>query len=322
MKRNWLTPLLVSLCFLPACTPSGTPAPDDGILHGPGFTLQIPSTFATPLADGEWSPPSFASFAKGFWNDDQSRVIIAGVVTPSFFSTSTTPQQTNNFHISGAMMTQSGDFLLTIHMVNTNGEGETLGAYGLLADGNLLSVEIDGPEMTPADQTLALSLFSSVDLQNTDGWAFETLNRPAMEAATLRVKASDNTLILSDKSAWGMRYDALPNDYQEVAQWAIGDKLISQTYRDNRYAFEDTHDLVHVGRWVPVKVEYYGQASEVTITQIVDYDTLAFSDGTTGDLFYGVPADWKAGDTVFKVAPDLGLKRVIHGSTGLARNMF
>lgn len=320
MRRALLAVLGIGL-LLGGCTPPAANIQNDGALAGPGFTVQIPNTFTTPLAADEWNPPSSASFAKGFWNDDKSRVIIVGVLSPSSFSTSTSPLLTNNFHISGAMVTQSGDFLLTVHMVNSSGEGETFGAYGLLADGSLLSVEIDGPEMTPADGLLTLSLFGSVDLLDTDGWAFESLNRPAMEAATLRVKATDGTLILSDKSAWGMRYDALPNDYSEIARWVVGDKIISQTYRDSRYAFQDTHDLVHVGHWVPVEVDYFGQALEMTITQIVDQYTLAFSDGTTGDVLYGVPADWRVGDTVFKVTPLFGTT-LIHASTGLAKGLY
>lgn len=295
--------IAVALVVLIGCPPEPS-VPDTKQLtatpvDGPGFSLTILGGFEV-YANQLDNPLNY--FQQTYVNESTITMISVGVSKPVG---SQSPMEGLSARIKGAMITQSGDFLLLLrlHVANPSLTLEEEAAWGVLANGDTLMVEVGSPQFTGSTEVVASNVFLTIDLKDTDG---RDLERMIIEdSPTVRLKAEVGIVMLSDLSVWELLSSAPTIDALEVSSWERGDYVTSSSLSSD--------ELIHVGNWNPVPFEYIGQARELAIVG-ADDSTLTISDGTTKRLIQPVPTTWTAGDTIFVV----GDRMVIHEATGLA----
>jgi len=288
------------------------------VLMGPGFVLVLPNRALEEVED--LAAPAGTLFWKCFYDASEDVIYAASVSPPDDSGAGVTVIEEFSVRIRASVQSRSGDFLLLVRLSAGGFEGfEADMAIGSLADGDLLYVYLLAERIGATEELVGINLFTSVDLVASNGRQLET--DIAGASPGLRVKASNGMLILDDRSVWSLPTSASPEENQEVESWAIGAKLFNQSYRDD-FEFEDTYELVHVGNWVPVEVDYNGQATQLTIAEILEGDTLRLSDGSLYDFIVSVPTSWDVGDTVFRVRGLILSEWLIHEGTGLAIEFF
>lgn len=258
-------------------------------VSGPGFSLQIPAGFQ----DFGSQARDVESFAHAY--GDGARLIVLSVETPlpggphNFSS--------NTIRIRGAHTTDSGDYVLVAARTAAPGRtAETLAGYALLANGDLLCVDVSGGSPINAqDSAFCLGLLRSVDLAGTDGRALEQrlwANHPKLRGA-----ADLGIAVLDDLTAWMLSDQATSADAGEMDAWAKGSAIHVQVAGER-------HELMRVGRWMAVPVRSLGVATDTTIS---DYDPasrrLSFSNGQQRylPLYSKLPGNWALGDPVLIV---------------------
>lgn len=284
------------------------------LLEGPGFSLTIPPGFKSPEDEPPYPSYSFWRFYTDEFNDVS---IAVGVLDAASTGTSTAAEN-YSMRIKGAVLTASNDFLLNCRMrMNELYRDEAEGAVGLLADGNTLVLVVGSLYFDGGDELTAQMVFQSVNLAGTNGRDLEKRWRDA--APRIRVKADNDLLVLSDGSVWQLNSTATFGAKSEFNSWRRGDAVIPQMVNDYFLSHEE---LVHVGNWRPIAVDYLDFAAETTIVNILDAWKIQLSDGITYRFGAGVPAGWKVGDMVFTVADGALSTWLIHERTGNSARFY
>lgn len=288
-------------------------------LIGPGFQVNLPQRSLEEITD--LAPPVGATYWKAFYDSTNDLFYAVAVATPDAAGGSI-PIDELSIRIRGGVTTASGDFLLLARLATGGFDGfEADVSIGLLADGRLLYVYLLAERIGAAEELTGASLFTSVNLFDTDGRAIE--QEAAEDAQPVIVRASNGMLVLEDLSVWTLPFAPPAAQTQEFNRFAAGDRLLLQTYREE-FAFEDTNELVHVGRWVSVEVELESIAIDTTIAAIVDVDTIRLSDGSQWNFTGSVPAGWNVGDRVLRVPGEFSFSSewLILVETGTAIEFF
>lgn len=266
--------------------PPSTPAPKT--VTGPGFSLELPGDF--DLSD-EAEPPMRTNFAETYANGE--RLIAISTETPM-------AQGPYRFHASGvrirdAQVSDSGDWLLVVSILQWHSGAENLAAYCALANGDLLRVEIcTGRALTDEDQDFATTLFRSIVLDDTDGRTLESRIRTA--SGKLLGHTEQGLMVLDDLTAWIVADEAPATALSELRSWGAGYAIHIQTAAE-------VNEAMAVGRWIHVPVRSLGIAVR---TQIASFDPatrrLSFTNGQSKVLrFAKLPSAWAVGDEVFIV---------------------
>ncbi|MCH8807262.1 MAG: hypothetical protein IH986_14420 [Planctomycetes bacterium] len=286
----------------------GQDAPTQGgeLLEGPGFSLTLPSGLVLKEQD---SPHPGVTFWRYYEDTLTLRGIAVGVNKPS--GAGVTNLEEVSLRIKGAAQSATGDFLLVSRIAASGFFGvESEAAVGLLADGNVLVVQVASLDLSGVDELVASSLFTSIDLKDTDGQPLEQRWRET--STTLIAKTSDGLLVLSDLSVWSLFSDKTSAEIAEAASWNAGDSVFSQILSTDSGA--ELGELVHVGHWRPVEVFKVGVAVDSSITEI-ENGSVALSDGTDWIVGKSTASGWKVGDQVLRLK-DGGVLSLIHASTG------
>lgn len=290
----------------PPAPPGGT---DAHLVVGPGFTLTIPPGFELIQDSSPHPAYSFWHAYAGVWSDT---TIGVGVLSASPGATSSYEDYT--LRVKGAVMTGSGDFLLIVRAMTDRFFGQEVeGALGMLADGSGLVVLLGSPTFTGDDELTAQALFSSIDLEDTDGLELEDAWRET--APRVRIMTDNDLVMLDDTSVWVLPESADYDDQAELRSWNVGDAVFPQRVTE---FLLDHDELVHVGHWRPVTMEYLGFADGATIVAVVDATTIQLSDGSLWGFTWSVPAGWEVGDTVFRVDAQFYGQWLIHEKTNTA----
>lgn len=288
-------------------------------LIGPGFQVNLPQGSLEEITDS--APPVGATYWKAFYDSTNDLVYVVSVTDLDAVGASV-PIDELSIRIRGAVTTSSGDFLLLARLANSAFDGfDVDAAIGLLADGRLLYVYLLADRIGASEELAGVTLFTSVNLFDTDGRALEQMIAEA--AQDVVVRASNGMLVLADLSVWTLALSAPATQTQEFNRFAAGDRLVLQTFRED-FAFEDTYELVHVGRWIPVEVEWEAVAIDTTIAAIVDVDTIRLSDGSLWNFTGRVPAGWNPGERVLRVPGEFSFSSewLILVKTGKAIEFF
>lgn len=298
--------------------PADAPGADDlakpRLLEGPGFSLTIPPGFKS--AEDQPPYPSY-SFWRFYTHEFDDVSIAVGVLDAASTGTSTVAEN-YSMRIKGAVLTATDDFLLNCRMrTDEFYRDEAEGAVGLLADGKSLVLVVGSPYFDGGDELTAQMVFQSVNLAGTNGRDLEKRWRDA--APRIRVKADNDLLVLSDGSVWQLTSTATFGAKSEFNSWRRGDSIIPQMVNDY---FRSHEELVHVGNWHPIAVDYLDFAAETEIVNILDAWKVQLSDGITYHFGAGVPAGWKVGDMVFTVADGALSTWLIHERTGNAARFY
>lgn len=278
-------------------------------LEGPGFTLTIPAGFA--LIQDSTTYPAYS-----FWHyyaDEFSDVAIAVGVLPASPGTTST-YENFSMRIKGAVLTAANDFLLTCRMQTDDVFGdEAEGAVGLLADDSVLVLIVGSNYFSGDDELTAQLLFQSVDLEGVDGRELE--RRWIETTPQIRVITDNDLIVLSDDSVWELPSTASFPEKSEFNSWRVGDHVFPQMVTEY---FLDHEELVHVGNWFPIEVDFLDFATESTIAGFLDEWTITLSDGSSWDFNSLIPAGWNVGDSVFFVDDQYLGEWLIHEKTSLA----
>jgi hypothetical protein len=289
---------------------AGTPEPftTPQTIDGPGFSVTIPVGFSS-IADPVVPFP--ATFLDAY--ADQSRAIL--VATQKLSGGGQSQFEGLSFRVQSAQITDTGDFLLIAQVVSDDYTMlDALAAYGLLANGQLLCIELDSPTTTASDQLIGFNVFRSIDLEGTDGYTLQ--ERWQASQPKILDQTAQGIVILDDLTAWELPYEPTPEASREFAAWQVGDAVHSQSYGST---YLEQYELVHVGRWIPIEVGYLGLAVNTSIASLdFEYDKIDLANGDRLYVYpYNIPSNWAPQDDVFVV--DDGISQtVINRTTGQA----
>ncbi|HON65887.1 MAG TPA: hypothetical protein PL151_10495 [Phycisphaerae bacterium] len=274
----------------PTTDPDVQPPPAQAkTVTGPGFSLIVPPEF-TVRSDIESDPQ--AGFEEYYGSAE--RLIVIRTETPPPGGPYTFSSAC--LRIQGGHITDSGDFILSaVKSISAQRAAESLAAYALLANGDLLCVEVTaGAPLGEQDYEFGVALFRTIILDDTDGRALE--NRLWQVSPKLLGITSVGLVVLDDWSAWRLTDDATAADKAELGGWARGSAIDIQVAGDH-------YELLQVGRYIPVPVRSLGLA---TSTTIAGYDSatrrLMFTNGESKPLLPSrLPTFWQQGDPVLLV---------------------
>lgn len=289
------------------------------VIAGPGFHVTIPSGAIDKTA--EFTTPTGMDYVKVLY-DSASSLGYFVAVAPDSSNTSNGTYTVEGFsmRLKGSVLTRAGDLLLVVRMEqNTYGGLVMDAAIGKLADGRLLLVALLADKLDSAAALAANNLFQSVDMTATDGKAIEA--SMSAGAAKLRLYIPGGFIVLDDLTVYELPYNASAADALEVQSWTYGDSIGAQSYRE-QYSYSDTYELVKVGNWKPVEVDYVGIASQTTITGLsTSYGStkVSLSDNTSWTV-YGSLSNWSIGNSVLRVQ-DSYSKYLIHEPTRTTVNI-
>ena len=268
-----------------------TTTPQATTLTGSGFSVVIPAGYTLD--------PTFASLVstsslKAYIGQD--KLIVVSTQTPAAGG----PYNFNcsELHIQDGRSTDSGDSLLVAKVSVYPSDAAKLVAYGLLANGDLLAVEIcPGRALTAEDQTFGTTVFASIKLDNTDGQALQ--QKLQAQAPKMLLRTGENLIILDDLSAWALDPSASDEATTEMQSWTSGTAVHTQTAGDE-------FELMRVGKWLAVPVRSLQSA---TSTRIASYDqdfhNLTFTNAWSRHLSYKLPSYFRSGESVYIVKDGL-----------------
>lgn len=281
-----------------------------------GFSVTLPAR-SIEETDGI-SPPAGAEFWKTFYDPVDDISYAVAVFSDTVASTSI-PTQQSSARLLGGITTSSSDFLLLARF-ESGGifDGfEADYAIGQLADGRYLVVYMLANFIGTDEELAGFTLFGRIDLVGTDGTSLEA--EIAADSPAVIANADNGMLVLDDLSVWSLNISPTLEETREFESWQVGDRVTLQTYTE--FSFEKT-ELLHVGNWFPVQVGSENDATDLTITQVVDAETIRTSDGALWGFSPAIPAGWDVGDQVLRVDNDFFGSWLIHPETSGAIEFF
>ncbi|MCA9244874.1 MAG: hypothetical protein KDA32_13025 [Phycisphaerales bacterium] len=269
----------------------GAEGPTTGgeLLKGPGFSLALPNGLTLRETD---SPHPGVTYWRYYLEDGGARAITVQVITgvggvPAL--------EEVDQRITGAVTTASGDFLLVGRLATQGGFSfETQAAVGVLSDGSTLVVQVAAPVITGADELIAVSVFASISLEQTDGYALQ--DRWAALSPQVLAHVGDDVIVLSDGGVWSLYSDNTFTEASELDSWNVNDGVVAQVLSDPGEA--EAGALLHVGHWTPVEMYKVGTATELSI-EAVGRESIDLSDGTSWIVGTTIAQSVKDGDLVF-----------------------